>query len=79
MNLLSVPDDLAAELPAAYVAALESIAAGLSDAEVADRTGVDVSAVPALVRLATARLLTAHAVVSARVTQRTTKDIRFQI
>lgn len=49
------------QLPPSYVVALECIANGDSDDDLAERVGVDLSAVPALVRLATAKLLEVQA------------------
>ena len=56
-----LPDDVARQLPAAYVTTLELVAEGATDHEVALAVGVDASAVPALVRLATAKLLQVQA------------------
>ena len=56
-----LPDDVARHLPAAYVRTLELVADGATDDEVAATVGVDASAVPALVRLATAKLLQVQA------------------
>lgn len=56
-----LPDDVARQLPVAYVTTLELVAEGATDDEVALAVGVDASAVPALVRLATAKLLQVQA------------------
>lgn len=52
-----LPDDVSGLLPRSYVTTLELIADGATNEEVAAQVGVDASAVPALVRLATAKLL----------------------
>ena len=51
--------DLARRLPAPYAAALALVRAGASDDAIATELDVDVAAVPALVRLAAAKLLDA--------------------
>jgi len=56
-----LPADVIRQLPAAYVTTLELVAEGATDDEVAVAVGVDASAVPALVRLATAKLLQVQA------------------
>jgi hypothetical protein len=56
-----LPDDVSRRLPKAYVTTLELIAEGATDDEVAARVGVDATAVAALVRLATAKLLQVQA------------------
>lgn len=45
------------DLPAPYAAVIEGLAEGISDAELAERAGVDPSALPAFVRVAIAKLL----------------------
>ncbi len=52
-----VPSGLATRLPEPYVVALEGVLAGLTDAELAERVGIDAAAVPALVRLTTVKLV----------------------
>ena len=44
-------------LPAAYAAVLRGILEGVPDAQLAERAGVDPSALPAFVRVAIAKLL----------------------
>ena len=56
-----LPDEIARLLPRDYVATLELVAEGATDDEVAATVGVDATAVPALVRLATAKLLQVQA------------------
>ena len=56
-----LPADVVSRLPRAYVTTLELVSEGATDAEVAERVGVDAAAVPALVRLATAKLLQVQA------------------
>lgn len=48
-------------LPLSYVVALQCVADGDDDDVIAERVGVDPAAVPALVRLATAKLLDVQA------------------
>jgi len=52
-------------LPPSYVTTLECVAAGDSDQVVARRVGVDLAAVPSLVRLAIAKLLDVQASLAA--------------
>lgn len=59
-------DEVIRLLPVAYVAALECVANGDSVETIAERAGVDESAVPALIRLATAKLLQIQAGLDAR-------------
>lgn len=57
--MTDLPEDVTRLVPAAYVAALESVAAGGSDDDVAARTGVDPAAARTVVQLAVAKLLDA--------------------
>ena len=61
-----LPDEVTRHLPKDYVRTLELVAEGATDDEVAATVGVDASAVPALVRLATAKLLQVQARLEAR-------------
>ena len=56
-----LPDEVSRHLPRDYVTTLALVAEGATDDEVAATVGVDASAVPALVRLATAKLLQVQA------------------
>ena len=56
-----LPEEVSRLLPRDYVTTLELVAEGATDDEVAATVGVDASAVPALVRLATAKLLQVQA------------------
>lgn len=57
---LSLPAAVRERVPAEYLAVLEGIASGEPDVRLAERAGVDVAAVPSLVRLAAAKLIAAH-------------------
>ena len=52
----SFPPDVEAAIPAVYLRVLRDLAAGEDDVTVAAHADVDVAAVPALVRLAVAKL-----------------------
>jgi hypothetical protein len=52
-----VDPEVAARLPATYLRVIEGVTEGVDDATLAARAEVEVSAVPALVRLALAKLL----------------------
>lgn len=52
----SFPPEVEAGLPPVYLQVLRDLAAGADDAVVAEHADVDVAAVPALVRLALAKL-----------------------
>ena len=56
---MELSDDVLRQLPPAYVTVLESVMRGDTDDVIAERLCVDLSAVPALVRLAAAKLLEA--------------------
>lgn len=56
---VDLPEDLVEKLPPAYVAVLDSVCRGDGDDVIAHRLGIDQSAVPSLVRIATAKLLEA--------------------